>query len=62
MEEVFVKWFDELRIGDVPLVGGKNASLGEMIRTLGSKGVNIPQVLQLQHMLINIRLKKQELI
>jgi len=42
MEEVFVKWFEELGIQDVPLVGGKNASLGEMIRNLSSKGVNIP--------------------
>jgi len=27
---------------DIPLVGGKNASLGEMIRNLSSKGINIP--------------------
>lgn len=38
----FNKWFEELKIGDVPSVGGKNASLGEMIRTLGEKGVNVP--------------------
>jgi len=37
MEEVFVKWFEELGMHDVPLVGGKNASLGEMIRNLGRK-------------------------
>ena len=42
MEEVFIKWFEELGIHDIPLVGGKNASLGEMIRNLGSKGVNVP--------------------
>ncbi len=40
--EVFVKWFEDLRIEDVPSVGGKNASLGEMIRTLGEKGVKVP--------------------
>jgi len=40
--EVFIKWFEELQIGDVPSVGGKNASLGEMIRNLGEKGVNVP--------------------
>ena len=40
--EVFVKWFEELQIGDVPSVGGKNASLGEMIRNLGEKGINVP--------------------
>jgi pyruvate,water dikinase len=38
----FVKWFEDLTIGDVPSVGGKNASLGEMIRNLGQKGVRVP--------------------
>jgi pyruvate, water dikinase len=42
MIEEFVKWFEELRIEDVPSVGGKNASLGEMIRNLGKKGVSVP--------------------
>jgi len=42
MEETFIKRFEELRIGDVPSVGGKNASLGEMIKNLGEKGVNVP--------------------
>jgi pyruvate,water dikinase len=42
MEEVFIKWFEDLKIKDVPLVGGKNASLGEMIRNLGEKGVSVP--------------------
>ena len=42
MEEVFIKWFEELTIDDIPLVGGKNASLGEMIRNIGDKGVNVP--------------------
>ncbi len=37
-----VLWFDEISIEDVPLVGGKNASLGEMYRSLRKKGVNIP--------------------
>jgi pyruvate,water dikinase len=35
-------WFDEISIDDVPLVGGKNASLGEMYQRLTKKGVNIP--------------------
>jgi pyruvate,water dikinase len=35
-------WFEELGMGDVPLVGGKNASLGEMIQQLGAKGVDVP--------------------
>src|SRR3989344_4360685 len=38
----FILWFDELGIEDVPLVGGKNASLGEMYRLLTKKGVRIP--------------------
>jgi len=37
-----VLWFKELRITDVPLVGGKNASLGEMFQKLTPKGVRIP--------------------
>lgn len=37
-----ILWFNELGIKDVPLVGGKNASLGEMYRKLTSKGVKIP--------------------
>ncbi|MBI4210697.1 MAG: phosphoenolpyruvate synthase [Candidatus Diapherotrites archaeon] len=37
-----VLWFDELGIEDVPVVGGKNASLGEMYRQLSSKGVKVP--------------------
>jgi pyruvate,water dikinase len=42
MEEVFIKWFEDLSIDDVPLVGGKNASLGEMIRNIGEKGISVP--------------------
>ena len=38
----FVLWFEDLRIEDVPLVGGKNASLGEMYRELTKKGVKVP--------------------
>ena len=38
----YVKWFEEVGTGDVALVGGKNASLGEMIRNLTEKGVNVP--------------------
>jgi len=37
-----ILWFDEITIDDVPLVGGKNASLGEMYQKLTSQGVNIP--------------------
>jgi len=38
----FIRWFDDITIDDVPLVGGKNASLGEMYRELGSAGVRVP--------------------
>jgi pyruvate,water dikinase len=38
----YIKWFNELSIDDVPLVGGKNASLGEMYRELSSSGIKIP--------------------
>ncbi|MEA3441998.1 MAG: phosphoenolpyruvate synthase [Chloroflexota bacterium] len=38
----FVKWFEEIKAKDVALVGGKNASLGEMITNLNKKGVNVP--------------------
>ena len=41
-KKALILWFDELGIKDVPLVGGKNASLGEMYRKLTSKGVAIP--------------------
>ena len=38
----FVLFFKDLSISDVPLVGGKNASLGEMFSKLDKKGVRIP--------------------
>ena len=41
-EKKFVLWFDEVCIKDVPLVGGKNASLGEMYQNLTKKGVDVP--------------------
>src|SRR5690606_15245773 len=37
-----VAWFETLNRGDVPRVGGKNASLGEMIGALGAVGVRVP--------------------
>lgn len=38
----YIRWFEEIKIEDVPLVGGKNASLGEMYRELSSQGIKIP--------------------
>ena len=37
-----VLWFNKLGMGDVDTVGGKNASLGEMISSLQNKGVQVP--------------------
>ena len=37
-----IVWFKDTGIEDVSLVGGKNASLGEMIRELRSEGIAIP--------------------
>jgi pyruvate,water dikinase len=41
-KEALVLWFNEIGIDNVPLVGGKNASLGEMYQQLSSKGVSVP--------------------
>jgi pyruvate,water dikinase len=44
MEKImkFIKIFEEVGINDIALVGGKNASLGEMIQNLSAKGITIP--------------------
>ena len=41
-EKSLILWFDQVGIKDIPLVGGKNASLGEMMQQLTPKGINIP--------------------
>lgn len=38
----YVRFFRDISIEDVPLVGGKNAALGEMYRALGAQGMRIP--------------------
>ena len=38
----YIVWFDQLTKNDVGIVGGKNASLGEMISHLSKMGVNVP--------------------
>ena len=38
----YVRWLNELGMNDVPVVGGKNASLGEMIQHLTQVGVQVP--------------------
>jgi pyruvate,water dikinase len=42
MASDYVVRFEDLRIGDVPRVGGKNASLGEMIGKLAARGIRVP--------------------
>jgi pyruvate,water dikinase len=37
-----IRWFDDLGMGDVPIVGGKNASLGEMRQSLTPLGIRVP--------------------
>ncbi len=41
-EQALVLWFDQVGITDISLVGGKNASLGEMIQQLAAQGVSVP--------------------
>ena len=38
----YIQWFKELGMNDVPSVGGKNASLGEMIANLANAGISVP--------------------
>jgi pyruvate,water dikinase len=38
----YLRWFEALVLEDVPLVGGKNASLGELYRELGAQHVQVP--------------------
>lgn len=38
----YIRWFGELSLADVAAVGGKNASLGELVRSLRREGVRIP--------------------
>jgi pyruvate,water dikinase len=41
-DRVLIRWFSDLKIEDVPIVGGKNASLGEMFSTLNDVGIDVP--------------------
>jgi len=38
----YIRWFSDIRLGDVALVGGKNASLGQLYSTLSKEGVLVP--------------------
>ncbi|MBI4093070.1 MAG: phosphoenolpyruvate synthase, partial [Candidatus Kerfeldbacteria bacterium] len=59
-----VLWFKDLGKSDVGLVGGKNASLGEMYRHLTTKGIRIPNGFAItsaayQHFIVKTGLKKE---
>lgn len=41
-EKSYIKFFEETTIKDVPEVGGKNASLGEMYKNLAGRGIKVP--------------------
>jgi pyruvate, water dikinase len=41
-KEELILWLEKCDISQVPIIGGKNASLGEMIQNLQPKGINIP--------------------
>jgi len=41
-KQSLVLWFNEVGIADIPIVGGKNASLGEMIQQLVPRGISVP--------------------
>ncbi|SHH93900.1 phosphoenolpyruvate synthase [Desulfofustis glycolicus] len=41
-ETDYIKWFSDISSADLDTVGGKNSSLGEMIRELGESGVRVP--------------------
>ena len=42
MQAKYILPFNQINIKDISLVGGKNASLGEMIQYLGKKGIKVP--------------------
>ena len=39
---IYIKWLHEISLGDISTVGGKTASLGEMVQQLSLKGIDIP--------------------
>ncbi len=41
-QATYIRWFEEISAEDIPFVGGKNASLGEMYQALTPQGVKIP--------------------
>lgn len=60
-EEKFILWFKEIGINDVSLVGGKNASLGEMYRNLTKKKILIPNGFSITATAYNYFIKKSKI-
>jgi len=63
-KQKYILWFKDISAKDVALVGGKNASLGEMYGALVKKGINIPNGFALNaraywHLINENKLKKQ---
>lgn len=58
----FILKFNQINIEDIPLVGGKNAALGEMYQALTSLGINIPNGFALTAFSYNYFLEKTGLI
>ena len=42
MARCYIRWFEDIGADDVASVGGKNASLGEMVRNLGRYDIKVP--------------------
>ncbi len=40
--KTYIRWFENIGIQNIAIVGGKNASLGEMVQTLKPKGIDVP--------------------
>jgi pyruvate, water dikinase len=40
--QLWIRWFEDLDVGDTATVGGKNSSLGEMVQRLSSAGIRVP--------------------
>ncbi len=42
MQNDYIRWFEEISVKDIAIVGGKNASLGEMLTNLKTENINVP--------------------
>ena len=60
-EKKFIKFFKDTTIKDVPLVGGKNASLGEMYKKLSNQGIKVPNGFATTSLAYNYFLKQTHL-